>query len=84
MVVAGREGLAQMELAKTLGVGPTNLAFHLKELAGVGLVTAERAGSRVIYRAGYDRMDELLTFLTKNCCKGLPATDGAGAASCGC
>lgn len=83
LVVAGHEGLAQMDLAKVVGVGPTNLAFHLKELAGVGLVAAERTGSRVIYRAGYARMDELLAFLTENCCKGVPVTtETVGGSSC--
>ena len=33
LVVAGPGGLAQKALAEAVGVGPTNLAFHLKELS---------------------------------------------------
>lgn len=85
LVVAGPEGLAQKALAQAVGVGPTNLAFHLKELAAAGLVSQLQAGRFVMYRASYDRMDELLGFLTQNCCQGAPRVDQvADARSCGC
>lgn len=84
LVVAGHGGLSQKALADAVGVGPTNLAFHLKELSVAGMVTQEPAGRSVIYRAGYDRMDELLAFLTKNCCKGLPVTETAEAGCSSC
>jgi ArsR family transcriptional regulator, arsenate/arsenite/antimonite-responsive transcriptional repressor len=85
LVVAGHEGLAQKALAEAVGVGPTNLAFHLKELATAGLVTQSQAGRFVMYRAGYDRMNGLLAYLTESCCAGpakVPTAEGADA--CGC
>ena len=48
----------------------TTLSFHLKELAHSGLTTQERDGRNLIYRAAYDRMNEVLTYLTHNCCQG--------------
>lgn len=85
LVVAGPEGLAQKALAQAVGVGPTNLAFHLKELATAGLVSQIQAGRFVMYRASYDRMNELLGYLTQNCCEGAPgAATVADASSCGC
>jgi ArsR family transcriptional regulator len=81
LVVAGHGGMSQKALAEAVGVGPTNLSFHLKELAAAGLVTQEPLGRNVIYRAGYDRMGELLGFLTKNCCQGAAAAQTAQAAS---
>lgn len=86
LVVAGPEGLAQKNLAEALGIGPTNLAFHLKELANAGLVRPVQAGRFVMYRAAYDRMNALLAYLTENCCQG-PARATAtttAAGSCGC
>ena len=71
LVVAGPDGLAQKTLAEEVGVGPTNLVFHLKELAAAGLVTHEQIGRNVIYRAAYKQMDSVIGFLTKNCCAGL-------------
>jgi DNA-binding transcriptional ArsR family regulator len=90
LVVAGREGLAQKALAEVVGVGPTNLAFHLKELTAAGLVTQAQAGRFVIYRAAFEQMNDLLAFMTQNCCQGLPASPAEPAAAmassdaCGC
>ena len=85
LVIAGHEGLAQKALAEAVGVGPTNLAFHLKELSTAGLVTQAQAGRFVMYRAGYERMNELLAYLTDSCCAG-PARVAAAETSgtCGC
>jgi len=85
LVVAGHEGLAQKALAEAVGVGPTNLAFHLKELAAAGLVSQAQAGRFVIYSAAFERMNDLLAFLTQNCCRGLPkAAAAASRDPCGC
>ena len=85
LVVAGPDGLAQKALAQAVGVGPTNLAFHLKELAAAGLVSQLQVGRFVMYRASYERMNELLGYLTQNCCEGAPrATAAADASACGC
>lgn len=85
LVVAGRDGLAQKALAEAVGVGPTNLAFHLKELSAAGLVTQAQVGRFVMYRAAYGRMSELLAYLTESCCAGptgLPSAQASDA--CGC
>lgn len=85
LVVAGRDGLAQKALAEAVGVGPTNLAFHLKELSAAGLVTQAQVGRYVMYRAAYDRMNDLLAYLTESCCAGpsrVPAEQTSDA--CGC
>lgn len=49
---------------------PALLSFHLKELVQAGLVTQERQGRNLIYRASFDSMNELLSYLTENCCAG--------------
>jgi len=33
-------------------------------------VSSRREGRSIIYRAGYDRMSELLAFLMEDCCSG--------------
>jgi DNA-binding transcriptional ArsR family regulator len=72
LVVAGREGLTPSALTESLGVPGNALSFHLKELLHAGLVTQERDGRRLIYRAAFDRMSGLLAYLTENCCQGQP------------
>src|SRR3954466_5542028 len=83
LVVVGQDGLTPGIMAGALATSATALSFHLKELIHAGLVTQERDGRNLIYRAAYDRMDALITFLTDNCCAGAACAVGAPAAACG-
>lgn len=83
LVVAGPQGLTPGVLAEQLGVAPTALSFHLKELAQAGLVTQERQGRYLVYRAAFDTMNALLTYLTDNCCEGAACLTPE-AAACRC
>ena len=67
-----------------LGVLATTLSFHLKELAGAGLVTHERASRNLVYRAEFNRMNGLLGYLTENCCAGAACGVAPTSATCGC
>lgn len=70
LVVAGQRGMTPGTMAQGLGISPSSLSFHLKELMNAGLVTQERASRNLIYRAAYDRMNAVLGYLTDNCCEG--------------
>ncbi len=83
LVVAGPHGLTPGVLAEQLGVAPTALSFHLKELAQAGLITQERQGRYLVYRAAFDTMTALLTYLTDNCCEGAACVT-TEAAACRC
>ena len=84
LVVAGPEGLTPGAVAEQLGIAPNTLSFHLKELTRAGLVSQERQGRNLIYRASFAAMNDLLAYLTENCCQGAAgATSDAGAA-CQC
>ena len=83
LVVAGPEGLTPGALVEAIGVPATSLSFHLKELAHAGLVSQERQGRNLIYRAAFDQMNALLGYLTENCCQG-EACLPASATACAC
>jgi ArsR family transcriptional regulator, arsenate/arsenite/antimonite-responsive transcriptional repressor len=83
LVVAGPSGLTPGAMAEQLEVPNATLSFHLKELMHAGLVTQERDGRSLIYRAAYDQMNAVLGFLTENCCQGQPCL-APGATSCKC
>jgi len=70
LVVAGPVGLTPGVLAEQLGVPSTSLSFHLKELTHANLVSQERDGRNLIYRAVFEQMNALLGYLTENCCQG--------------
>lgn len=80
LVVAGAQGLTPGVMAEGLGIPGATLSFHLKELMAAGLVTQERLGRNLLYRAAFDRMTGLLAYLTENCCQG--ETCGVATASC--
>ena len=69
LVVAGSEGLTPGALAALLQLAPSALSFHLKNLSHAGSVSAEASGRNLIYRAEFDRMNDLLTYLTQDCCQ---------------
>jgi ArsR family transcriptional regulator len=79
LVVAGPNGLTPGSMADQLGVAPSALSFHLKELAHSGLVSSEARGRNLIYRASFGRMNALLAYLTEHCCEG-NACDVGGSA----
>jgi ArsR family transcriptional regulator len=70
LVVAGQSGLTPGVIATELDVPAATLSFHLKELVYAGLVTQERSGRNLIYRAEYTCMNGVLAYLTDNCCQG--------------
>lgn len=81
LVAAGPGGLTPGVLAPELGLAPSALSFHLKELAGAGLVACEPRGRHLVYRADYRRMNELLAYLTQHCCQAT-ARESADPGSC--
>jgi len=83
LVVAGPAGLTPGVLAEQLGVPSTSLSFHLKELTHANLVSQERDGRNLIYRAVFEQMNDLLAYLTENCCQG-EACLPASATACEC
>lgn len=81
LVEAGPEGMNASAIGEGLGLPPATLSFHLSHLTRVGLIRGERESRFIRYSAEYATMDELIAFLTANCCQGrgcLPKT-----ASCG-
>ena len=83
LIVAGDAGLTPGVRGETLGVPPASLSFQLKELVHADLVTQERAGRNLVYRAQYDRMNAVLAYLTQNCCQGQACLTEA-ATQCDC
>lgn len=76
LVVAGPNGMTPGALSEALEVPATSLSFHLKELAYAGLVSQEREGRYLIYRAAYEHMNHLLGYLTEHCCQGRDCLPG--------
>jgi ArsR family transcriptional regulator len=80
LVEAGPTGLSVGEIGASLRIAPATLTFHLSQLSQAGLVAARQDGRYIYYSANYKRMNDLLAYLSENCC----ARDGPDCATaCG-
>jgi ArsR family transcriptional regulator len=68
LVTCGPAGLPAGVISERLGVAPSSLSFHLAQLVHAGLITQRRLSRQLIYSAEYGAMNELLAYLTENCC----------------
>ena len=77
LVEAGPSGIHASAIGERLGMAPATLSFHLAHLSRVGLISGTREQRYIHYAANYPVMDDLIAFLTRNCCQGescLPQT----------
>ncbi len=76
LVRAGPEGLPAGAIAEMLEVPAATLSFHLKELKNAALLRCDRQGRSLIYSPDFAAMQELVGFLTQNCCQGVETSSG--------
>jgi DNA-binding transcriptional ArsR family regulator len=74
LVEAGHDGMPAGAVAEALDLAPNTLTFHFDRLRTAGLVTVRREGRSMIYAARFETMNDLLGFLTENCCGGVSCT----------
>ncbi len=74
---AGSEGISAGVICEKLRLLAPTLSFHLRYLSRVGLIRGRKESRFIFYAADYAAMDDLLAYLTDNCCQGaqcLPKT----------
>lgn len=75
LVQAGETGLSAGRIGEAIGIAPSSLSFHLKELTHAQLIDSRHEGRFIVYSARYATMDELIGYLTENCCGGAPCLE---------
>jgi DNA-binding transcriptional ArsR family regulator len=70
LVEAGPEGMVAGMIGEKLDLPPATLSFHLAHLARTGLARGRQNGRFVNYSVDFQSMNELVGFLTENCCGG--------------
>lgn len=74
LVRAGPEGMCPSQLQEELALTPSVLSFHLKALRSAGLLSVRQSGRHLFYAADFTAMNDLLAYLSENCCADAPDT----------
>lgn len=70
LAAAGDAGMTAGTIADRVGLTPSQVSFHMKELEQTGLCYSEREGRFIRYRVIPSAVSDLLTFLLNHCCRG--------------
>ena len=71
LVKAGPEGLAVGEIQEHLEIPASTLSHHISHLVNAGLVRQERESRVLRCTPNFALMEELVGFLTEQCCAGV-------------
>ncbi len=72
LVTCGPDGMAAGQVSGKLKVSPATLSFHFRTLSHAGLIESRQEGRFIYYAANYTVMNDMLAYLTENCCGGDP------------
>ena len=72
LVQTGPEGIAAGKIGEALDIPLSTLSFHLSQLKNSRLIACRRESRTLFYSANYSAMNELMAYLTENCCTGSP------------
>ncbi len=83
LLVQSSVEVAAGDIAAALAIPASTLSFHLKSLQQAGLIVVRQEGRFMYYSPNRDAFNDLLGYLTENCCggAGCPITD-KGEAAC--
>jgi ArsR family transcriptional regulator len=81
LVERGPAGLPAGGIAERVGLAPSSLTFHLQNLQRAGLIAQRRESRQLFYSADFKAMEELVGYLTENCCAESGAVCAASCAS---
>ena len=68
LVERGPGGLSAGAIAEKVGLAPSSLTFHVQALQRAGLITQRRLSRQLFYAADFAVMNEVVSYLTENCC----------------
>jgi ArsR family transcriptional regulator, arsenate/arsenite/antimonite-responsive transcriptional repressor len=76
LLSAHPNGMVAGEIQGELGATASTLSHHLEKLKNEDLVTVQREGTYLRYRANSEVLQDLLTFLYAECCTRTKAVEG--------
>jgi ArsR family transcriptional regulator len=77
LVEALPDGLVAGDIAKTMDMSPNGMTAHFTILTAAGLISSEKVGRSVIYKAETKAVEELSEFLGNVILRGRTTAEGA-------
>jgi ArsR family transcriptional regulator, arsenate/arsenite/antimonite-responsive transcriptional repressor len=68
LIKQGPAGLPAGTVGNQVGLTPSSLTFHLQALQHAGLIKHARLGRQLFYSADFSAMNDLVGYLTDECC----------------
>ena len=72
LVACGEEGASAGAVGRQVDATSSRASFHLSALEQAGVISSERQSRKIIYRASFDGLGGLISFLLNDCCGGHP------------
>ena len=72
LVACGDEGASAGAVGRQVNATSSRASFHLSALEHAGLITSERRSRSIIYRADFQTLGGLISFLLNDCCGSHP------------
>lgn len=72
LVSCGEDGAAAGDIAGQVDIGASNASFHLSALESAAVITSERQSRKIIYRADFEKLGSLISFMLNDCCGNHP------------
>ena len=70
LVQSGTDGLSVGTIKAKLDLPSSTLSHHIAKLVNNGLIKQTRESRNLICCCNYEVMNDLLNYLTQNCCRG--------------
>ena len=72
LVECGEDGASAGDVGAKVEATSSRASFHLSALERAGLIRSERQSRSIIYRADFENLGGLVSFLLNDCCGGHP------------
>lgn len=77
LVRAGNDGLAVGRIQKQLKIPGSTLTHHISHLKSAGVIRQQRQQATLICKMEYELLEQLVEYLTAECCADVQARDDA-------
>lgn len=72
LVQCGDKGASAGEVGEKVDAASSRASFHLAALERAGIIMSERQSRKIIYRANFKNLGNLISFLLNDCCDNHP------------